>query len=60
MEQPNGDYIIQSLRNQLADRGMDIASRDAVITEQYQRIDELEKELEEYRKNELEEMDSAE
>lgn len=36
---------------------MQIANRDAVITEQYERIAELEKELQEYREKEIAEMD---
>ncbi|GGJ85906.1 hypothetical protein GCM10007063_05460 [Lentibacillus kapialis] len=53
MEQPNKDYINQSLVNQIADLSMQIANRDAVITELHQ-------ELEGYRKEEVKEMDSAE
>ena len=49
-KQPNKDYINQSLVNQIANLSMQIAQRDAVITEQQM-------ELEEYRKKEIEEMD---
>lgn len=51
--QPNKDYINQSLVNQIANLSMQIAQRDAVITEQQQ-------ELEEYRQKEIEEMNNAE
>lgn len=53
MEQPNKDYVNQSLVNQIADLSMQIANRDAIITELHQ-------ELEGYRNKEIEEMDSAE
>ena len=51
-KQPNKDYINQSLVNQIANLSMQIAQRDAVITEQQM-------ELEEYRKKEIEEMDKG-
>lgn len=50
--QPNKDYINQSLVNQIANMSLQIAQRDAVITEQQM-------ELEEYRKKEIEEMDKG-
>lgn len=55
----NGEYVIQSLINQIAESSRNLAEREAVITEQYQRIQELEKELEKYRNKEIEEMDKA-
>lgn len=58
-KQPNKDYIIQSLQMQMSNHPMEIANRDAVITEQYQEIEELKKSLEEYRNKELEEMDKG-
>ena len=39
--QPNKDYIIQSLQNQLSQAQMQIAQRDAVITEQYDEMEKL-------------------
>lgn len=33
MEQPNKDYINQSLVNQIANLSMQVAQRDAIITE---------------------------
>lgn len=59
-QQVNPQYVIQSFQKQISDLSMDVANRDAVITEQYQQIAELEKELKEYRGKEIEEMDSAE
>lgn len=41
----NPEYVIYSLQNQLAEANLKIAERDAVITEYYQKIQELEKEL---------------
>lgn len=52
-KQPNKDYVNQSLVNQIAGLSMQIAERDAIITEQFQQIQELQSE------NEIEEMDSA-
>ncbi len=52
MEQPNKDYIIQSLVNQLAEATMKIADRDAVINELHQ-------ELEEIKRQQIEEMENA-
>lgn len=53
MEQPNKEYVNQSLVNQIANLSMQIANRDAIITE-------LRQELEQYRTEEAKEMDSAE
>ncbi|WP_193064920.1 hypothetical protein [Oceanobacillus oncorhynchi] len=58
-KQPNKDYINHSLVNQLAEASMKIAERDATITEQYQQIGELNKELEELRQQQIDEMDKA-
>lgn len=55
----NGEYVIQSLINQIAESSRNLAEREAVITEQYQRIQEFEKELEKYRNKEIKEMDKA-
>lgn len=44
-KQLNQDFIIQSLQIQLSNAHMQIAERDALITEYYQKIQELEKEL---------------
>ena len=60
MDQPkqiNQNYVNQSLANQLADLHMQLATRDAVITEQYEKMAEMEKELQEYRDKEITEMD---
>ena len=53
----NGDYIIQSLQMQLSESTYKIAERDALITEHHEKIVELEKELEGYRKKEIKDMD---
>lgn len=45
-KQPNKEYINQSLLNQIANLSMQVAERDALITEQHQQIKELEKEKE--------------
>ena len=42
----NKDYVIQSLQLQLSEANMKIAERDSIITEYYDRIQELEKQLE--------------
>lgn len=59
LKQPNKDYINQSLVNQIADFARQVAIRDATITEIYQQIAELTKELEEYRGKEIKEMDKG-
>lgn len=41
--QMNKDYIIQSLQQQLSQANMQIAQRDAVITEQYDELDKYKK-----------------
>ncbi|WP_175631873.1 hypothetical protein [Virgibacillus siamensis] len=41
MEQPNKDYIKQSLLNQIAGLSMQIAQRDAMITELQQELNQL-------------------
>jgi uncharacterized protein involved in exopolysaccharide biosynthesis len=46
-KQLNQDFIIQSLQIQLSNAHMQIAERDALMTEYYQKIQELEKELSE-------------
>lgn len=53
MKQPNKDYIIQSLQNQLSNANMDIANRDAIITELYQEKQELQKQLDEQEVKEM-------
>lgn len=50
MQQPNKDYMNQSLASQIANLSLQIAERDAVITEQQIELDEL-------RKQQIEEMD---
>lgn len=59
MNKPNKDYVNQSLVNQLADASLKIAERDAAITELYQEIGKLNKELEDLRQQQIEEMDKA-
>lgn len=49
-KQPNKDYMLQSLGNQVAEMSVKLAERDAYITELYQ-------ELQQYREKEIEEMD---
>jgi uncharacterized protein involved in exopolysaccharide biosynthesis len=53
LEQPqlNPEFIIQSLQIQLSEAHLRIAERDALITAHHQRIQELEKELEELRRD---------
>jgi len=50
LNQINKDYVNQSLINQIANLSMQIAERDALITEQ-------QLELEQLRKEQVEEMD---
>jgi len=57
MNEPNKDYMNQSLVSQIARLSMQIAERDAIITEHHEKIVELEKELEGYRKKEIKDMD---
>ena len=52
-KQPNKDYINQSLVNQIASLSMQTAERDAIITEQFQQIQELQS------NKEIEEMDKG-
>ena len=56
-DQPNVNYIAQSLSMQLTEANLKIAERDAVITEKHAKIEELEKEIEELRKQQIAEMD---
>ena len=42
--QPNKDYINQSLVSQIARLSMQIAERDAIITEQQQELEQLKNE----------------
>lgn len=53
----NGDYIMQSLTIQLSEYALKVAERDAKITEQHEQIKKLESDLEESRKQLIEEMD---
>ena len=55
--QPNKDYMIQSLQLQLSESTFKIAERDAMVTQHHEKIVELEKELEGYREKEIKEMD---
>lgn len=55
--QPNKDYMIQSLQLQLSESAIKIAERDAMVTQHHEKIKELEKELEGYREKEIKEMD---
>ena len=56
-EQPNANYIIQSLSMQLSESNLKVAERDAVIAEQYEKIKGLEEEVENLRKAQIAEMD---
>ncbi len=56
-EQPNANYIIQSLSMQLSESNLKVAERDAVIADQYEKIKELEEEVENLRKAQIAEMD---
>lgn len=49
-KQPNKDYIIGSLQQQLSKSSIERAERDAVIIEQQEKIVELEAKMEELRK----------
>ena len=51
--QSRGDYVVSSLTQQIANLSLQIAERDAVITEQ-------QIELEQLRKEQIDEMDGAE
>lgn len=53
MKELNGDFVKQSLLNQIASLSLQVAERDAVITEQ-------QVELEQLRKAQLDELNSAE
>jgi len=56
-EQPNTNYVIQSLSMQLSESNLKVAERDAVIAGQYEKIKELEEEVENLRKEQIAEMD---
>jgi len=58
--QVNQQYVAESLTNQLATTAMERAKNEAAIRSMQERIQELEKELEEVRKEQVKEMDSAE
>lgn len=51
--QSRGEYVVSSLTQQIANLSLQVAERDAVITEQ-------QIELEQLRKEQIEEMDGAE
>ena len=44
MNEPNKDYMNQSLVSQIARLSMQIAERDAIITEQQQELEQLKNE----------------
>lgn len=50
------DYIIQSLSNQLAEASLKIAEREAIITEQVEKINALEKEIGDLREEHIQNM----
>lgn len=56
-KQPNKDFMNQSLVNQIADLSIRIAEREAVITEQYMKLQELEKEITRLRDEKIKELD---
>lgn len=56
--QINKDYVVNSLTNQIANLSLGNAEKDAVIASQHERIQELEKELEETRNEQIKEMNS--
>lgn len=59
MEQASqANYEIQFLARQIAQLSVDNAGAQAVIVQQTEKITELEKELEQLRKEQIEEMDS--
>lgn len=58
-KQQNKDYIIQSLQMQMSKYPIEIAERDSIMTEQFQEIEGLKKELEEYRNKEIKEMNKG-
>lgn len=54
----NKDYVVNSLANQVANLSLGNAEKDAVIASQQERIQELEKELDETRNEQIKEMDN--
>ena len=53
MNEPNKDYMNQSLVSQIARLSMQVAERDAIITEQQQELERIKSEqIEEMDKNE--------
>lgn len=59
MEQNQPDYEKQSLLNQIADYASRLARSESELTKKVIELNELDKELEEYRKNEIKEMDEG-
>lgn len=57
--QPNLNYMIQSLSMQLADANIKIAECDARVMTQNEHIKDLQKELDELRKEQIKEMDEG-
>ncbi len=57
MENSRTNSIANSLANQIADKSIRIANLETVIAEQHATIENLEKELNEIREKEIEEMD---
>ena len=58
MEQPKQDFVKQSLLNQIADYASRLSVAEEKLTQQSIELNELNKELEEYRKKEIEEMNA--
>jgi peptidoglycan hydrolase CwlO-like protein len=54
----NPEYVIYSLQNQLAEANLKIAERDAVITEYFQKIKDLESEIDELRNEKIKQLDA--
>lgn len=54
----NPEYMIYSLQNQLAEANLKIAERDAVITEYFQKIKDLEIEIDELRNEKIKQLDA--
>lgn len=60
MNQINGDYVVDSMASQIAKQSMDIANSNALVRMLQEENEELQKEIDELRQEQIDEMDGAE
>lgn len=60
MNQINGDYVIDSMASQIAKQSIDIANSNALVRMLQEENQELQKEIDELRQEQIDEMDKEE